>query len=103
GGRLIRAVLLGGLLGTFSTGAFAVVVVMFAVGNFLRSGMSPLRHAFGLAVLGVAGWAAIYAPILGVAQKERLNSESLEARAVSTQAGVDALWSSPLTGGQAAA
>jgi hypothetical protein len=100
---VVKALLLAGLAGTLSTAGFGVFVVVLALDVFLRprggirlSGM--LRQLGGLVAMGVAGWVALYAPVLGLQAKQTSNETSLDERSDATAAGVRALTSSPWGG-----
>ena len=100
---VVKVLLLLGLVGTLSTAGFGVFVVVLAVDVFLRprGGISFggfLRQLGGLAALGGAAWAALYAPVLGLAAKKTTNETSLAERQDATTAGLRALTSSPLGG-----
>jgi hypothetical protein len=99
-----RAVLLAGLLGTFSTAAFGAFAVALGVAWIARSALqkNPALHYFGLlfklAFLGAALWVAIYAPVVGFADKASYNAVSLDQRTQATNAGIAALTEHPLGG-----
>jgi hypothetical protein len=100
---IVKVLLLAGLVGTLSTAGFGVFVVVLALDVFLRprggirlSGM--VRQLGGLIAIGIAGWVAFYAPVLGVAAKQTSNETSLDERSDATAAGVRALTSSPWGG-----
>jgi hypothetical protein len=99
-----RAVLLAGLVGTFSTASFGAFAVALGVAWIARSALQkdPVRHYFGLlfklAFLAAALWVAIYAPVLGYASKGDYNAISLAQRQASTNNGLAALTEHPLGG-----
>ena len=97
---LVKALLLAGLVGTLSTAGFGVFVVVLALDLFLRprggirlSGM--IRQIGGLVAMGLAGWVAFYAPVLGLAAKQTSNEASLDERSDATAAGFRALTEHP--------
>ena len=100
---LVRLLLLAGLVGTLSTAGFGVFVVVVALDLFLRprggirlSGM--VRQLGGLIAMGLAGWVAFYAPVLGLAAKQTTNEASLDERSDATAAGLRAITSRPWGG-----
>jgi hypothetical protein len=100
---LVKLLLLAGLVGTLSTAGFGVFVVVVALDLFLRprggirlSGM--VRQLGGLIAMGLAGWVAFYAPVLGLAAKQTSNEASLDERSDATAAGLRAITSRPWGG-----
>ncbi|MBG6237087.1 hypothetical protein IWX78_000030 [Mycetocola sp. CAN_C7] len=99
-GRLLLVV---GLLGTISTASFGAFVVVLVVSVFIRVKWKNIATQYlGLligiiAVLG-AVWVAFNAPVLGFAQKGEFNAESLSDRSIATNAGINAIFESPLGG-----
>ncbi len=102
--RWLKAALLAGLVGCISTAGFGVFVVAWAYHLFLRdrgTGISVggfLRQILGLAATAGAVWLAVTAPVLGLAAKTTLNATSLDERQLATEAGLRALFTSPLGG-----
>ncbi|WP_344420756.1 hypothetical protein [Pseudonocardia ailaonensis] len=99
--RWFKIALLLGLVGTLSTAGFGVFLVVWAYHRFLRArgGISLrnyLRQLGGLAVVGLAAWAALEAPVFGVATKSTQNATSLGERQLATEAGIRALTETPL-------
>lgn len=101
--RWIKPLLLLGLLGCVSTAGFGVFVVTWAYHRFLRDrgGISMtnyLRQVGGLAMMGLAVWVAVAAPVFGLAAKSSQNAASLDERSAATNAGVELLFSDPWGG-----
>lgn len=101
--RWIKPLLLLGLLGCVSTAGFGVFVVTWAYHRFLRDrgGISMtnyLRQVGGIAMMGVAAWVAVAAPVFGLAAKSTQNAASLDERSAATDAGVELLFSDPWGG-----
>ena len=101
-GRLPRAALLAGMVGTFSTGAFGVFVLAWTVDRFLRRGRRGLTRAFGLVAMVCSVWLAWAAPVLGVSDKAQADRYSVGARQAATEVGLRALAEDPFSGGQGA-
>lgn len=101
--KWIKPLLLLGLLGCVSTAGFGVFVVTWAYHRFLRDrgGISMknyLRQVGGVAMMGVAVWVAVAAPVFGLAAKSTQNAASLDERSAATMAGVTYLFSDPWGG-----
>lgn len=82
---LARPLLLLALLGTVSTGGFAVFVVAIALDYFLSAARKHGLRRFGRRAVGAAlivggSWAAFFAPVVGFASKEEQNAISLDLR-----------------------
>jgi hypothetical protein len=95
--RWARVPLVVGMLGTLSTGGFAVFVGVWVIEHLHRSHpeLHPLdafaRQALGLVGLVAAAWIAITAPGVGVQAKMNLNPASYSDRAVAATDGLRAL------------
>lgn len=101
--RVLKALLLAGLVGTLSTAGFGVFVVVWTVDAFLRgrgriAPIGMLRQIVGLGVMAGAAWLALDAPVLGVSAKEDANGTSLTERQDATDAGLRALTGHPWGG-----
>lgn len=102
--RWLKLVFVAGLIGCISTAGFGVFVVAWAYHAFLRdrgTGISPasyFRHVFGLVAMAGAIWVATTAPVLGLSAKATQNETSLDERQLATEAGLRALFNSPLGG-----
>lgn len=102
-----RMLLLAGLLGTFSTAAFGAFAVALGVAWIARSALqkNPVLHYFGLlfklGFLAAALWVAVYAPVLGYADKGNYNRISLDDRTQATLDGLAAITAHPLGGATA--
>ena len=103
-GRLLKVLLVVGLIGCISTAGFGVFVVAWAYHVFLRdrgTGISVgafVRQLSGVVATILAIWLAVTAPVLGLAAKTTQNVISLDERQLATEAGVRALFESPLGG-----
>ena len=102
--RWLKAALLAGLVGCISTAGFGVFVVAWAYHLFLRDRGTGItvggfaRQILGLAATAGAVWLAVTAPVLGLSAKTTLNATSLDERQLATEAGLRALFASPLGG-----
>lgn len=101
--RRLKLVIVVGLIGTVSTAGFGVFVVVWAYHNFLRDrgGISLInyfRQIGGIVAMAAALWLATTAPVLGLSAKSTQNAGSLDERRLATEAGVRALFESPLGG-----
>jgi hypothetical protein len=102
--RWLKLLVVVGLIGCISTAGFGVFVVAWAYHHFLRdrgTGISVagfLRQVSGIAAVLVAAWLAVAAPVLGLAAKTTQNATSLDERQLATEAGLRALFSTPLGG-----
>jgi hypothetical protein len=99
----VKALLLAGLVGTLSTAGFGVFVVVLALDLFLRPrggiGLGGFaRQLGGLLAMGLAGWVAFYAPVLGLQAKQTSNETSLDERSDATAAGLRAITQRPWGG-----
>lgn len=99
-----RVVLLVGLLGTVSTAGFGIFVLLLSYDLFVRprtvrvGPQTIARVTVGLVGMAAAAWIAFFAPVLGLAEKSQYNEVSFNDRATQTNAGVEALFTSPLGG-----
>jgi hypothetical protein len=98
--RILRLLVLIGLLGTISTAGFGVFIASFALALFLRrrattAGTAMLRTGWYLVLAGIALWLVLFAPVLGYAAKGDLNATSLAERSAATGAGISALLTNP--------
>lgn len=97
-------VLVVGLLGTVSTAGFGGFVVVVIVAWIMRRPSRGDAFTNYIALVGklscLAGaiWIAFFAPVLGLGAKDEMNAVSLNDRTTATQAGLDALVTSPLGG-----
>ena len=98
--RVVRALLLVGLIASFSSAALWVFVVFLAYDQFLRGDRSGLVRLVGMAAMVGGLWVAWNAPVIGVAEKFARDPYSVEARLAATEAGVRALLTSPFSGGR---
>lgn len=101
--RLLKPVLLLGLLGCVSTAGFGVFVVVWAFDRTLRprGGITLVnygRQIVGLVTVPVALWLATDAPVLGLSAKKTQNGQSLNDREDAIAAGLRALTSQPWGG-----
>jgi hypothetical protein len=102
--RRLKVLIVVGLVGCVSTAGFGVFVVAWAYHVFLRDrgdGISVrgfLRQLSGVVATLLAAWLAISAPVLGLAAKSTQNVTSLDERQLATEAGLRALFTSPLGG-----
>jgi hypothetical protein len=102
--RLVKLLLIVGLLGCISTAGFGVFVVVWAYRTCLSdrgTGISMaqyLRQLFGIGAMAAAIWVATEAPVLGLSAKASQNETSLDERLFATQAGLRALSEQPLGG-----
>jgi hypothetical protein len=102
--RVVRAMLLVGMLATFSTAGFGVFLVVWSFEKFLRprrggdASLTYLRWVVGGIVMVAAVWLAIKAPVFGLDAKSIMNATSLDDRTLATRAGLNALRTSPLVG-----
>lgn len=102
--RSLKLLIVAGLVGCISTAGFGVFVVAWAYHHFLRdrgTGISVAgfaRQVSGIAAVALAAWLAVAAPVLGLAAKTTLNATSLDERQLATEAGLRALFTSPLGG-----
>lgn len=102
--RWLKLLLVAGLIGCISTAGFGVFVVAWAYHLFMRdrgTGISPVgyfRQIFGLIAMAGAIWVATTAPVLGLSAKATQNKTSLNERQLATEAGIRALFNSPLGG-----
>ena len=103
-GKLLKAVLFAGVVGSISTSGFVVFVAVLVYEVFFRArpdataSRSLQRRAVGVAALGVAIWAAIYAPFLGLAEKGARDVSSVYDRTAQTETGLQALYENPFWG-----
>ena len=103
--RLIGQIaLIVGLIGTVSTAGFGVFILLLSYDLFVRprtvrvGPKTIARVSVGLVGMALAAWVAFFAPVLGLAEKSQYNEVSFNDRAVQTNAGVQALFTSPLGG-----
>jgi hypothetical protein len=102
--RRLKLLIVFGLVGCISTAGFGVFVVAWAYHVFLRdrgNGISVagfLRQVGGVIATLLAAWLAVDAPVLGLAAKTTQNATSLDERQLATEAGLRALFDSPLGG-----
>jgi len=102
--RWLKLLIVAGLIGCISTAGFGVFVVAWAYHHFLRdrgTGISVAnfaRQVSGIAAVALAAWLAVAAPVLGLAAKTTQNVTSLDERQLATEAGLRALFTSPLGG-----
>jgi hypothetical protein len=105
--KVLKLVLLIGVLGTVSTAGFGVLVICLAL-DFTLNTRSRTRFegvarvALGFCVIGIAVWAAFYAPVLGFDAKGEQNGISLSERSLATNMGISALEQDAFSGGLAA-
>ncbi|MDL5158978.1 O-antigen ligase family protein [Actinomycetospora termitidis] len=102
----LRLVLVVGLLGTLSTGGFAVfvvvVVVQYVVSKRHQNAATLYIGIFsGSVAIGLAVWVAVSAPGLGLDAKQDVNASSLSERNDATSAGLNAIVEHPFGGGSA--
>jgi len=100
----LRAALLVSVVAPLSTagfGSFAVAaVVAWVVATRAKSLLGRhIKFLFSGALLAVSVWLAIAAPVLGLSAKATLNELSLDERTRATIEGLNALLSSPFSGG----
>lgn len=111
----IRAIIVVALLGTFSTAGFILFVVVVAVDRivrvtprmittFRRLGTIARAGLVGLFVLCLVGvsWLLVKAPVFGLEAKLTEDRYSSGDRWSATLAGIKALFSTPLSGGNPA-
>jgi hypothetical protein len=102
--KRLKLLIVAGLIGCISTAGFGVFVVAWAYHRFLRdrgTGISVAnfaRQLSGIAAVALAAWLAVAAPVLGLAAKTTQNVTSLDERQLATEAGLRALFTSPLGG-----
>ncbi|WP_286056169.1 hypothetical protein [Actinomycetospora termitidis] len=101
--RLVKVLLLCGLVGTLSTAGFGVFVVVLAIDVFLRPrggiGLGGfLRQIAGLGAGLGAAWVALYAPVFGLQAKQTSNEASLDERSDATEEGLRAITQKPFGG-----
>ena len=102
--KRLKLLIVVGLIGCISTAGFGVFVVAWAYHVFLRdrgAGISVagfLRQLSGIVATLLAAWLAVAAPVLGLAAKSTQNVTSLDERQLATEAGLRALFTSPLGG-----
>jgi hypothetical protein len=102
--RSLKLLIVAGLIGCISTAGFGVFVVAWAYHHFLRdrgTGISVAgfaRQVSGIAAVALAAWLAVAAPVLGLSAKSTQNVTSLDERQLATEAGLRALFTSPLGG-----
>ncbi|WP_307081637.1 hypothetical protein [Arthrobacter agilis] len=102
-----QAVLLVGLLGTFSTAGFGAFVVVLILAWFARKPKSGdlfthfLGFLFKTSALAIAVWVAVAAPVVGLASKQTVNAESLGDRTEAMRLGLAALTEHPFGGAEA--
>jgi len=102
--KLLKATLIFGIIGSISTSGFVVFVVVLVYEMFFRArpdataSSSLLRRVVGVAGLGVAIWAAIYAPFLGLSEKGARDVSSVYDRTAQTETGLQALYENPFWG-----
>lgn len=103
-----RPLALVGLVATASTAGFGVFAIVATFELFLRRRQASslladyLRRLTGLAVMAVALWVAVYAPVLGLEAKGARDQYSVHDRQAATEAGWAALQTNPWgTGGSA--
>ncbi len=102
--KRLKVLIVVGLVGCISTAGFGVFVVAWAYHVFLRdrgTGISVagfLRQIGGIIATLLAAWLAVDAPVLGLAAKTTQNVTSLDERQLATEAGIRALFESPLGG-----
>ncbi|MDN3496514.1 SGNH/GDSL hydrolase family protein [Planococcus sp. APC 4015] len=95
--RVLRAMLIVGILATLSTAGFGIFVVVAAFDLFLRprprAGLTAgyFRQLFGVIVFGMAIWLAVTAPVVGLEAKTTQNAASLSERNAATLDGLRAL------------
>ncbi|KXZ60584.1 hypothetical protein Mlaev_01370 [Microbacterium laevaniformans] len=95
--RVGRFACIAGVLTSGSTAGFGVFVVAVAMSLLISRRRSEgalrgySRIVFGGAALGIAAWLAVFAPQYGLQAKQSVNSDSLEGRALATDAGLRAL------------
>lgn len=101
--KFARTSLVVGLLGTISTGGFAVFAVTIALGILTAAGGRHvlLQRAFGVVILAGGVYAALFAPVVGLASKQETNALSLTDRQLATESGLRALVTDPFSGGLA--
>ncbi|GAB2832643.1 SGNH/GDSL hydrolase family protein [Microbacterium insulae] len=96
---VLRAFLLVGIVATLSTAGFGVFVVVAAVELIVRprngAGLvwAYLRQVAGVALLVLAVWLAVAAPVVGLEAKATQNAASLSERNAATLDGLRALQS----------
>jgi hypothetical protein len=97
-GRVVKGLLLIGVLLPISTAGFTIFVIMaIADWIWIRARWSPdpvlraVRSIVGLVILGAAFGFALFGPVLGFANKSELNAESLQQRGQATATGISAL------------
>jgi hypothetical protein len=97
--RLLRFLLLVGILGTQSTAGFGTFVMMLTVGWILdaeRSRWPAGRRLIGVLVVLGALWLAVVAPVFGIQAKQQINEVSITDRSSNTAVGLHAIIDSPL-------
>lgn len=99
-----RIIILVGLLGAFSTAGFGVFVVVLALSWLSRKSKTKdaaigcMGLAIKVALVAVAAYVAVVAPVFGLSSKGEMNSVSLDERSNAMKRGVDAVSDSPLGG-----
>lgn len=101
--RLVKPLLVVGVIGTVSTAGFGVFVVTWAYHRFLRdrggvSMVNYLRQVGGTVAVLLAAWLAVAAPVLGLSAKSTQNATSIDDRQDATDAGLRALFDNPWGG-----
>lgn len=94
-----RALLLAGLVGTWSTGALAVFLPVWAYDRFWKRAR-PIARLLAIPAAAATIWATYNAPVFGLRDKFLEDPYSVADRQLATEAGWSTLWNSPLTGAE---
>ena len=98
--RILKALLIVGLLGTQSTAGFGVFLVVWVTAHFLLRGgpnrvLAFVRRFIGVFGLAAAAWVAWYAPVFGYQAKLDFNAVSVDDRTSAMQRGLTAVTHHP--------